>query len=68
MPNVVINLLLPECHVCGRRMESKFLQPFPGAHDINACPHCIADCTRETPSVVSITENISKGRGPHDQN
>lgn len=35
-----IYVLLPECQVCGKRMETDFLKPFPGAPDVRACPHC----------------------------
>lgn len=37
---VKIVLLHPECQVCGKRMDGRFLKPFPGAPDVNACPHC----------------------------
>ncbi len=61
MSQVVITLLPPECHVCGQKMESQFLRPFPGAPDIKACPICIATYTQER-------QSKSKGRGTHDQN
>ncbi|BBI32341.1 hypothetical protein [Cohnella abietis] len=40
-----IILILPDCKVCGKRMDGKFLRPFPGAPDIKACPICITEGT-----------------------
>jgi len=40
-----IYVLLPECQVCGKRMEADFLKPFPGAPDKQACGQCIQECT-----------------------
>jgi len=43
----IIVQLLPDCEVCGRRMEAKFLRPFPGAPDKLACGHCITELTAD---------------------
>lgn len=45
-----IYVLLPECQVCGQRMEPEFLKPFPGAPDKQACGQCIRECTGEVPT------------------
>lgn len=41
--------LSPDCQVCGQRMDAKFLAPFPGAPEVKACPHCIADYAGDKP-------------------
>jgi len=48
-----IYVLLPECHVCGKRMEPEFLKPFPGAPEVDkACPECRGLATVEVPTDV----------------
>ena len=48
----VVVMLQPDCEVCGKRMDGKFLRPFPGAPEKQACGHCIRECTGEVPDDV----------------